>query len=84
MYIEQPCPTYKECRVVRQRTDHPFVLDEVMDGIQPIIRGYQEDAMDIVNVKIAKLGGLTQARVVRDLYAKLGLGIHQGSHGQHR
>lgn len=75
VYIEQPCSTYEECRAVRQRTDHPFVLDEVMDGIQPLIRGYQEDAMDVVNVKIAKLGGLTRARVVRDLCAELGLAM---------
>jgi len=75
VYVEQPCSTYEECRAVRARTDHPFVLDEIMDGVQPIVRGYQEDAMDVVNVKIAKLGGLTRARAVRDLCADLGLAM---------
>jgi L-alanine-DL-glutamate epimerase-like enolase superfamily enzyme len=75
VYVEQPCSTYEECRAVRKRTDHPFVLDEIMDGVQPILRGYQEDAMDVVNVKIAKLGGLTRARAVRDLCAELGLAM---------
>src|SRR6476646_2679039 len=33
VYIEQPCLTYEECRTVRRQTSHPFVLDEVIDGI---------------------------------------------------
>jgi L-alanine-DL-glutamate epimerase-like enolase superfamily enzyme len=32
VYIEQPCLSYEECLSVRRHTDHPFVLDEVMDG----------------------------------------------------
>ena len=75
VYIEQPCRTYEECRAVRRKTDHPFVLDEVIDGVQPVIQGYHDDAMDVVNVKIAKLGGLTQARLVRDLCAELGFAM---------
>jgi L-alanine-DL-glutamate epimerase-like enolase superfamily enzyme len=75
VYVEQPCSTYEECRAVRKRTDHPFVLDEIMDGVHPILRGYHDDAMDVVNVKIAKLGGLTRARAVRDLCAELGLAM---------
>jgi L-alanine-DL-glutamate epimerase-like enolase superfamily enzyme len=75
VYIEQPCSTYEECRAVRRRTDHPFVLDEIMDGVQPIIRGYQDNAMDVVNLKIAKVGGLTRARVIRNLCAELGVAM---------
>jgi L-alanine-DL-glutamate epimerase-like enolase superfamily enzyme len=75
VYIEQPCATYEECRAVRRRSDHPFVLDEIMDGVGPIVRGYQEDAMDAINLKIAKVGGLTRARAIRDLCAELGLSM---------
>ena len=32
VYIEQPCATYEECLSIRRRTDHPFVLDETIDG----------------------------------------------------
>ena len=40
VYIEQPCLTYEECLSIRRRTDHPFVLDEVIDGIDdPPARG---------------------------------------------
>ena len=75
VYIEQPCDSYESCRAVRRQTDKPFVLDEVMTGIQPVLRGYEEDAMDVVNLKISKVGGLTRARAVRDLCADLGIAM---------
>ena len=75
VYIEQPCTNYEECRAVRRQCDHPFVLDEIMDGVGPIVRGYNDDAMDAINLKIAKVGGLTQARAIRDLCAELGLSM---------
>ena len=40
VYIEQPCPTYEECLTVRRHTDHPFVLDEVVDSLDVIVRGH--------------------------------------------
>ena len=33
VYIEQPCLSYEECLSIRRRTNHPFVLDESIDGI---------------------------------------------------
>jgi cis-L-3-hydroxyproline dehydratase len=67
VYIEQPCPTYEECLSVRRRTSRPFVLDEVIDGVGTLTRALADDAMDIVNLKISKVGGLTNARLMRDL-----------------
>lgn len=75
VYIEQPCATYEECLTVRRHTDHPFVLDEVIDGIDMLLRGYADRAMDVVNLKIGKLGGLTKARQVRDLCVSLGIAM---------
>ncbi|HEX7449349.1 MAG TPA: cis-3-hydroxy-L-proline dehydratase [Pirellulales bacterium] len=75
VYIEQPCATYEECLTVRRHTDHPFVLDEVIDGIDMLLRGYADRAMDVVNLKISKLGGLTKARQVRDLCVSLGIAM---------
>ena len=46
-YYEQPCETYEECLAVQRRTDHPFVLDEVIDGIDPrYIDVYEKAALD--------------------------------------
>ncbi|MBX9582195.1 MAG: mandelate racemase/muconate lactonizing enzyme family protein [Gemmataceae bacterium] len=75
VYIEQPCPSYEDCLTVRRATDHPFVLDEVVDSVGMIVRGHADRAMDVVNLKISKLGGLTKARQARDLCATLGIGM---------
>jgi cis-L-3-hydroxyproline dehydratase len=73
VYIEQPCTTYEECLTVRQHTDHPFVLDEVIDCVDVLLRGHADRAMDVVNLKISKLGGLTKTKQVRDLCVSLGI-----------
>jgi cis-L-3-hydroxyproline dehydratase len=75
VYVEQPCRSYEECLTVRQHCDHPFVLDESIDGLDVLLRAHADRAMDVVNIKISKLGGLTRARQARDLCVALGLGL---------
>ena len=75
MYIEQPCLTYEECLSIRRRTSHPFVLDEVINGIDILMRGQADQAMDVVNIKISKFGGLTKAKLARDLCVSLGIAM---------
>src|SRR5438270_160614 len=60
LYIEQPCLTYEQCLSVRRHTDHPFVLDESIDGIDVLLRAAADGAADVINIKISKLGGLTK------------------------
>ena len=75
VYIEQPCLSYEECLSIRERTDHPFVLDETVDSINMLLRGHADRAMDIVNIKISKFGGLTKAKLTRDLCVELGIAM---------
>ena len=75
VYIEQPCLSYEECLSIRRRTDHPFVLDENIDGIDALLRGAGDRAMDVVNIKISKFGGLTKARQARNLCVSLGIAM---------
>ena len=75
VYIEQPCASYEECLSVRRHTDRPFVLDESIDGIDALLRGHADLAMDVVNIKIGKLGGLSRARQARDLCVSLGIAM---------
>jgi L-alanine-DL-glutamate epimerase-like enolase superfamily enzyme len=75
VYIEQPCASYEECLTVRRHTDHPFVLDEVVDSIDMLLRGRADLAMDVVNIKISKFGGLSRARQARDLCVSLGIAM---------
>ena len=75
VYIEQPCLTYEECLSVRRMTDHPFVLDENVDSLDMLLRAKSDLAMDVVNLKISKLGGLTKTRQVRDLCVSMGIAM---------
>lgn len=75
VYIEQPCLTYEECLVVRRHTNRPFILDEVIDDVKTVVRGYGDQAMDVINLKISKVGGLTRARQLRDLCVSLGIAM---------
>lgn len=75
VYLEQPCLSYRECLVVRRHTNRPFVLDEVIDGLEMVVQGVSDKAMDVVNLKISKVGGLTKARQIRDLCVSLGIAL---------
>ena len=75
VYIEQPCLSYQECLAIRRHCNHPFVLDEVVDGVDMLIQGKKDLAMDVVNIKISKFGGLTRARLARDLCVQMGVAM---------
>ncbi|TWT71372.1 cis-3-hydroxy-L-proline dehydratase [Crateriforma conspicua] len=75
VYIEQPCETYEECLAIRRGTDHPFVLDENIDSLGMLLRAKSDLAMDVVNLKISKLGGLTKAKQARDLCVAMGIAM---------
>ncbi len=73
VYIEQPCPTYEECLTTRRRTALPFILDENIGNTRDLMRGIADGAMDVINLKISKVGGLTKARALRDLCMDAGI-----------
>lgn len=75
VYIEQPCLTYEECLAVRRQIAHPFILDENIDELGMLLRAKADLAMDAVNLKISKLGGLTRTRQARDLCISMGIAM---------
>ena len=75
VYIEQPCLGYEECLVVRRATGLPFVLDESIVDVSSLLRAHRDGAMDVVNLKISKLGGLSRTRLLRDLCVELGIAM---------
>lgn len=75
IYLEQPCLTYEECLAVRRHSDHPLILDECIDDVRTLIRAYSDSAMDAINLKISRVGGLTRARQYRDLCANFGIAM---------
>jgi L-alanine-DL-glutamate epimerase-like enolase superfamily enzyme len=75
VFFEQPCPTLEECLIVRQRTTLPMVLDECITDVHSLLRAYGAKAMEAFNLKISKVGGLTKAKLMRDLAVQLGLRV---------
>jgi L-alanine-DL-glutamate epimerase-like enolase superfamily enzyme len=75
VYLEQPCLSYEECLAVRRQCQLPFVLDECIDDLNILVRARADFAMDVVNLKISKLGGLTKSRQARDLCVSLGIAL---------
>lgn len=72
-YLEQPCATYKECLTVRERCSRPFILDEVIDSPAELARAIAEDALDALVIKLTHAGGLTPAKIERDMCLAQGI-----------
>jgi L-alanine-DL-glutamate epimerase-like enolase superfamily enzyme len=73
VYIEQPCASYEDCLALRRRTDLPMILDEIIDSPEMVMRIIADQAADLVNIKISRVGGLTKARRARDMCVTAGL-----------
>jgi L-alanine-DL-glutamate epimerase-like enolase superfamily enzyme len=74
-YFEQPCPTMEECIEVRRHTSLPMVYDEVVNDVATLLRAAREGGAGAFNLKVSKVGGLTKARLMRDLGQELGLQV---------
>lgn len=73
LILEQPCPTLEECLAIRDLTRLPMVLDEVIVDTGTLLRAVAAHGMDHINLKIGRVGGLSRARVMRDVAVELGL-----------
>jgi cis-L-3-hydroxyproline dehydratase len=71
--LEQPCPTVEECILLRRLTSVPMILDEVITDIATLARCYEAGALDAVNLKISRIGGLAPARLMRQVAEEMGL-----------
>ena len=76
IYIEQPCDTYEECLLVRRAAPQPMILDECIDTIPSFMRAWCDKALDGVNVKTARHGGVSRTRQLRDLCNTLGISVY--------
>ena len=72
-YVEQPCATYEESLTVRRRCRHPMILDEVIDDAKGLARAIADDALDGLVIKVTHAGGLTPARLLRDICLRRGI-----------
>ena len=73
--IEQPCWTVDDCRSVRERDNLPIKLDNSLNSVNDVLRAYATNACDSIVLHINKFGGISPARVVRDIVGATTLGI---------
>jgi L-alanine-DL-glutamate epimerase-like enolase superfamily enzyme len=64
---------------VSARADLPIMADESVFGLRDLVEVIRRRAADLVNVKLAKSGGLTVARTLLELATAHGLGTCVGS-----
>src|SRR4029077_20919985 len=67
------CPTLAECLLVRRNTTIPFVLDEVITDVAALVEAAHAGGMEAINLKLNRVGGLTNAKLVRDVAVELGI-----------
>jgi L-alanine-DL-glutamate epimerase-like enolase superfamily enzyme len=73
MAIEQPCDGYEACLQIRQQTNHPIMLDEIIDGPSDLLRAINDRALDIVVLKLTHMGGLTPALLMANMCKLAGI-----------
>ena len=71
--VEQPCRTLAECVHIRRLTTVPLGLDESIVDLASLTEACGLRAMESINLKIGRVGGLSAARTMRDAAAALGL-----------
>ena len=60
---------------IRDLAVHAVKLDESVHDLESLVRAIEARAMDVVCIKISKLGGITKARQLRDLCASKGISM---------
>jgi len=71
--FEQPTKTYEEFYALRKRCSVPLMMDEIFTGMDTMWRIIKDNTCEMVNLKIGKVGGLSQARLIRDICVEHGM-----------
>lgn len=75
IWWEEPCATYEMNREVADRTGAPIVLDQCMKGLEAYAMACCDRFAAGVGIKPSLLGGLSKARVARDLCTACGISL---------
>jgi len=79
--VEQPVPHWDIDGLawVSDRVDVPIMADEAVFGVRDLVEVIRRRAADMVNVKLAKCGGIGPARTLLELAAAYDVGTIVGS-----
>ncbi len=73
IYLEQPCLSAGNCAELRRHTALPMIVDECVGTVADLVFAKERIGAGGVNVKPGRLGGLTPARLLRDMATELGM-----------
>jgi L-alanine-DL-glutamate epimerase-like enolase superfamily enzyme len=78
--VEQPVPARDLVGMafVRARVETPLMADESVFDLHDLVELLRHEAADLVNLKLAKSGGITPARALADVARHHGLGVSIG------
>ncbi|HEY0125139.1 MAG TPA: mandelate racemase/muconate lactonizing enzyme family protein [Rhizobium sp.] len=73
IYVEQPCRDTADCAIVQRMSSLPLVMDESVVNSAELYRAKYEAGAGSVNIKLARVGGITGALRMRSLAQDLGM-----------
>lgn len=71
--VEQPCQNLEQHLQVRRHVGQPLAIDESLQSVGDMRRIIETGACEVVGLKVGRVGGLTPARVIRDLCLDAGI-----------
>ena len=74
-FLEQPCMTLTECAQVRPHLSQPMILDESIETLDDLIQSHTAQTLNGVTIKLSRVGGITKAKLIRDVAIALGLRV---------
>jgi o-succinylbenzoate synthase len=74
-FVEQPVPAHdvKGLAMVRRDSPIPVMADESVHSPSDALRLIQEEAVDLINIKLMKSGGILKARKISDVAEAAGV-----------
>ncbi|MFC4223777.1 mandelate racemase/muconate lactonizing enzyme family protein [Lysinibacter cavernae] len=73
VYIEQPCRSMADNIIVQRSMSQPLILDECVVTLDDLYAVKYEARAVAINIKLSRVGGLTNAIRIRDAAQSLGL-----------
>ncbi|MFT4437757.1 mandelate racemase/muconate lactonizing enzyme family protein [Caballeronia sp. 15715] len=73
LYVEQPCLDFADCARLRTVSSLPMIMDEGVVTFADLHRAKYEVTAGAINIKIGRVGGITQAVNLRNAAQNLGL-----------
>ena len=75
IFLEQPCATLVDCAHLRDSWSGPMVMDENITSLAALLEAHRLGVADGVTVKLTRVGGITPAKLIRDVAVELGIGV---------